>query len=176
MAGFDSPDDAAQAALKEAMRRSKRFEHAGAIYEQDGRFFFTDPEESGSRNEVGVSVRYPEGARLAALYHTHPRDSRRSRGTPSDTFSAADVQIADKLGLPYYLGAVEGSEMRVFKPGQSKTRTQRDGSRISPGDPFLAQIPMDRIRAMKRQRPKLAQLDSPMGQGVLRDIERRKRE
>lgn len=116
--GYDTPKEAVIAALKEAIPKSSQFEHAGALYEKDGKFFFTEPKSNGENDSVKVKVRFPKGAKLVALYHTHP-DGRRS-----EVFSPNDIAIATQLDIPYFMGHVNGT-VRVFKPGVSEVTKMR---------------------------------------------------
>jgi proteasome lid subunit RPN8/RPN11 len=131
---YPTAAEAAQAALTEAMAQSKTREYAGVIYEQDGEFHYTTPKTSGETHAVKIKVQYPKGSKLVSLYHTHPD------GTNAEMFSHGDIQVADQLGLPYYMGHSEAG-FRVYEPGKTRVTRQRTGRRTEPmkwskGDPI----------------------------------------
>ena len=118
--GYDSPDEAAIAALSEALPLSVQFEYAGVIYEQDGRFHFTEPKSSGEVHDIEVHVQYPSGAKLVGLYHTHPDTKTLTQsGADFGWFSPYDIAVAEQLGLPSYMAYCATGDVRKFVPGET---------------------------------------------------------
>lgn len=148
---YTSAQEAVLQAMREAIELSKKDEFGGLIYELDGKFYYTPPESSGKKGELRIKARVPKGSNLHGVYHTH------TKGTEgSDRFSAYDVDIANKLGMPYYMGHTGSREVRVFTPG--KTETTRV---ISPGG-GRAQLEsmgdlMAKLEALDQHRLKLAE-------------------
>jgi hypothetical protein len=118
--GYATLDEAAKAALLAALPLSEKHEYAGAIYEQDGKFYFTEPATSGGSHSVSVRVRKPKGSTLAALYHVHPEDKTGQAGNDSSVFSEMDIEVSDKLKVPYYMAHTKDGAMSVFLPGKSR--------------------------------------------------------
>jgi proteasome lid subunit RPN8/RPN11 len=112
--GFDDADSAARAALAVAMARSREQEHGGAIFERDGRYYYTEPVSSGTREESRYDVAAPAGSRLAAIYHSHPRHEM------DECVSATDVATARRLRVRSYIGIVSKGCIRVFDPGNMR--------------------------------------------------------
>jgi hypothetical protein len=97
---FTSADEAVIAALKDARANPDvgTTEYAGIVYEQDGKFYYTKPENSGGRDSVDLKVLKPTGSKVAALYHTHGADPKNP-----DSFSGHDRRTARGLKVPSYI-------------------------------------------------------------------------
>lgn len=107
---YESVEEAAIAALALALPLSEKYEFGGVIFEIAGRYYYTHPVTSRRHDECTYDAEAPEGARLAALYHTH---------TPHDMagyFSSADVAMAVRHGVKSYVGLFSKGEIRVFDP------------------------------------------------------------
>ncbi len=103
-------DEAAKAALAEAMPLSTEFEYGGAIIVRDGCHTFTPPKTSGLIGDVAVRVAFSTSYTLAGIYHTHPANS------PLDhVFSPADVRTQRALQVPSYIGVVSTGMVKVLK-------------------------------------------------------------
>lgn len=115
-------EEAALAAVAEALPLSRTTEHAGALYALDGCHYFTTPQTSGGADTVKVRVQFPGNARLAGIYHTHPNN-----GSTSALFSPDDVAIQIALNLPSFIGVVRDSSVRVLD-GTVSRRAKRSGT------------------------------------------------
>lgn len=107
-------DDAAKAALAEAVPLSAEHEYGGALYvKSDGCHGFTAPATSGSKYNVELHLTLPVGGHLAGIYHTHP-------GLPHQTpekFSYNDVHVHVELDVPSYIGVVRTGDVYVLDAG-----------------------------------------------------------
>lgn len=111
---FVSAEAAAVAGVKEALAqpRADEREFAGAVYRCGDRFGFTKPRTSGQGESVRIEVRLPPGAKLAAIFHTHPGMVSEAR-----FFSEGDTETAARLGVPSYMGIVRSGAVKVLRPG-----------------------------------------------------------
>lgn len=131
---FESVDEAALAALREALPLSKRWEYAGCIYRLDGEYHYTEPATSKDRYSYDLVFRYPAAAEVVAFYHTHPP------AMFDEVFSPYDIAAATESGLPSYLGVVDSGELKVFRPGETPVRKRyiarvRKSLLVSEGQP-----------------------------------------
>lgn len=115
-------EDAARAALTEAMPLSDydRTEYAGVVLKCGDTYRYTKPDSIGESAAFRVRVTMPKGCELAGIYHTHPKAS-----TDDKFFSPLDVNIANRLGVPSFLGIVRTGELRVYRPRTSNTAGRR---------------------------------------------------
>ena len=135
---YADAEQAAVAGLRLAMARGGVYEFGGAVVEKDGAFYRTEPVSSGEEGHIRFAVDVPAGARLVAIFHTHPDDGPQTR-----LFSWDDVNEAKKLGLTSYIGVMNDHVIRRFTPGVTPTRPYTpSGSslprgRVSEGEPVL---------------------------------------
>lgn len=118
---------AAKAALALALQGSWQYEHGGAILQDEVTecYVYTPPQQ-GTYAAVRIRAVIPDGYRLAALYHTHPRTLPESL---AEAFSKADIDAATHLGVPSFLAIKSGNIMtRVFIPGVRAIKVCRDVS------------------------------------------------
>jgi proteasome lid subunit RPN8/RPN11 len=126
---YAGADQAAVAALRIAMPLSQDYENGGAIIERDGAFYYSDPVSNGDTGHIVFKAAFPEGGRLAAIYHTHPSSEEDSR-----MFSWDDVNEARKLNVDSYIGVLGDGTIRFFDPRKTPTHPyQLPGTPISPG-------------------------------------------
>ena len=100
---FDTLHAAVDAAAHAALEVSKRFEVGGAIYalepgQASSRFCHTQPVTAGRAEEIDYRVQMPQGAQLAALWHTHPTGAQ---------LSDNDRALAKRMHLPMYVVLVQ---------------------------------------------------------------------
>ncbi|MFI5344967.1 MAG: DUF4329 domain-containing protein [Elusimicrobiota bacterium] len=114
---YASAEQAAVEALKIAMPLSGSYENGGFIAERDGEYFYSDPVSAHEEGHISFAAVIPAGARLAAIYHTHP-------GASSEylLFSSDDVKEARALGVDSYIGVLDDHTVRRFEPGRTPTR------------------------------------------------------
>jgi hypothetical protein len=110
-AAYDTPSQAATAALGYAVDISDTIEMAGGIIERDHKFYFTNPVPG---NETRFELRLKFLGKLVAIYHTHP-------GHHSDVFSPEDVTTAQALAVPSYIRVVETNVVYKMSPGGTGT-------------------------------------------------------
>lgn len=127
---FQTLDDAAMDVLGRITEPT--YEVGGGIWrDKQGFYSYSDPAGSRGTSEFAAEISFPKSATLAALYHTHPGDSKLS-----DYFSPHDVQLANRMGLTSYIKVIENDLIRRYSPGMP-TQTQGTGLRrgkISMGD------------------------------------------
>lgn len=127
---YESVDDAAHAALLEAMPLSRRYEYGGAVMESEGLYYFTAPVTSGRTGEIAFSVLRPSTHRIVGIYHTHPDESEHTL-----KFSPNDVRQAKALGVRSYIGVMRDRSIRVYDPASMRVeRFRRSGSNVSQGE------------------------------------------
>ncbi len=114
---YDSPDDAARAALKEIYGPSMdhNAEYAGNIYKLGDRYYFSPPATRGSHDESYASDSpVPAGAQIVGTYHSHAAGTE-----PSDeVFSHPDETKAVLGGKDSYLLTPRG-DMYRYTPVQN---------------------------------------------------------
>lgn len=123
-------DEAARAALLQAMPLSRTHEYGGVILESRGLYYFTAPVSNGRTGEIAFTAVVPPAYRIAAIYHTHPDESE-------DTlkFSPNDVAQAKSLGARSYIGVMRDGSIRVFDPATMRAyRRPNPGTAISRGE------------------------------------------
>ncbi|MBI3564842.1 MAG: hypothetical protein HY079_06575 [Elusimicrobia bacterium] len=136
---YASAEQAAVAGLRIAMARSGRYENGGAVVAKDGSFYRTEPVSNGDEGHIRFAVEVPAGARLVAIFHTHP-----DAGPQTRLFSQDDVAEAAKLGLTSYIGVMDDRVIRRFTPGVTPTRpytppgSSLPRGRVSDGETVLA--------------------------------------
>ena len=143
MVGFSTIEDAAAAALVHAVARSRasrrQSEYMGAVYEQDGRYYYTEPRSLHSRTGGATRLQIPTGS-LRALYHNHPP------GGGNDRFSPEDIKMARKLGVPSFVSIAPTKKRGKRAPGAESLRAYYPGQTTDDrGVPVLAEIPIDVI-------------------------------
>ena len=120
-------DNAARAALNKILGKSilKRAEYGGMIYAQDGKYSYTEARSQGYGNTVNVGHRdenrgCPQGSQPVAYYHTHPNFQAGKLPMEYNKFSEEDISLAEELGLPAYMGSLDGTfwvyDPKVKKP------------------------------------------------------------
>jgi hypothetical protein len=126
-------DNCARDALNKILGTSinKRSEYGGMIYLQNGKYGFTDARTQGYGNTVNVGQyepnrSCPEGSTPVAYYHTHPNIKAGGFSMEYNEFSPEDISLAKDLGLPAYMGSLDGSfwvyDPQVGKPVKLKER------------------------------------------------------
>jgi len=99
---YATAQDAMHAAALAAIGVSNVYESGGAIYAtSEDAYYFTQPVTAHATTEIDYRVAAPAGARLIALYHTHPGHT----GT-ADEFSDSDARTARRLRTPMYVVSV----------------------------------------------------------------------
>ena len=130
---FDNADQAAQALAPKLTNGGN--EHAGVLIQTaDGKFQYSTL-IAGDQDSFALAARFPQGAKLAAIVHSHPGDS-----DISQTFSPGDLKMAGQLNVPSYVRFLKDDSLRKFMPGTTPTRQiQLAGSRawqkVADGDP-----------------------------------------
>ncbi len=137
---FDSPDDAARAALNEANPQSIKdnTEYSGLIYKgTDGKYYYTGPAKGTDQGANPLKqAPAPAGTTVVGDYHTHgdystidpvtkaavrTNDPKKDQ-LNSDNFSTQDKNDNIKQGYPGYLGTPSGT-FRKFDPATGKDTT-----------------------------------------------------
>jgi proteasome lid subunit RPN8/RPN11 len=128
---FETADAAAEAALAIAMEKKHNVEWGGFVLQlKDGRYAYTEAVTCGQRETCAYEGQLLPGARLAAIYHTHPEHEA------DEYFSEADIATAIRHAVKSYIGVVAGRHMRVFDPESMHAHPQFHLERygdISPG-------------------------------------------
>ncbi|MDH6590947.1 hypothetical protein M2165_000836 [Variovorax sp. TBS-050B] len=114
---FDTPEEAARAALQALLRQSiaNRNEFGGMICRR-GTKFYVSHFTIGERNKVYPGHRdenkgcMPVGAKAVAVayFHTHPNVAGAEMTMLPDEFSSDDVDVAKSAGIDAYVGSVSG--------------------------------------------------------------------
>ena len=114
---FDTPEEAARAALQALLRRSiaNRNEFGGMICKL-GTKFYVSHFNIGERNKVYPGHRdenkgcTPVGAKAVAVayFHTHPNVAGADMTMKPDEFSSDDTDVAKSAGIDAYIGSVSG--------------------------------------------------------------------
>jgi hypothetical protein len=112
---YNTPDEAARQALRNVTNKSQqtRREYGGAIYEKDGKYYYTDPEEGplGTPGKRQCKIILVAPGKVVATYHTHIDDPLHS---PGDKFEH------DKRNIPSYV-AKAGNKIQRYTPDPKKT-------------------------------------------------------
>jgi hypothetical protein len=130
---FDSPQEAAVEALHNILSLDQKIEHSGVVFEFRGNFYYTLPATSGRGNKTRVQIAYPQGAKIVALYHNHPRPIGNDRDLTM-LFSALDVSTADDLHADSYIYVQSTGEIREYSPGTDKHETKTILYHVTNGD------------------------------------------
>lgn len=130
---FDSVQEAALTALHQVQTLDQRVEHSGVVFEFRGSFYYTLPATTSRGNKTHVQIAYPQGARIVALYHNHPRPLGNYRDLTS-LFSALDVATADDLHADSYIYVQSTGEIREYSPGTDKHETKTILYHVTNGD------------------------------------------
>jgi hypothetical protein len=118
--GFDTENDAAQAAVSESVKMSRSFEYAGAIIQRDGKFYYTTPVTDNCRTEVeGYRIVKPKGSLVVALFHTHPKSPSLADDN-SEVFSSADVKTAQDMHVDSFVGVMKNDTIIKYVPGADR--------------------------------------------------------
>ncbi len=128
-------DDAAMAAFWAMPRSAASIEHMGLLYDNGGSVAATPFQTKGKAGEVGGSFQIPQGS-LRGLLHNHPLTDNARRNAAIRRLAPHDVETADKLGVPSYIGV--GNDLLRYTPGGKDTH----------GEAVLGQIPVDEIRKL----------------------------
>lgn len=138
---FDDVDAAARAFA--ATFPNNGNETAGMLYKAaDGKFRYSTTIPGTDDNFV-LRALVPKESSLAGIVHSHP-----GKDALGQYFSANDLATADQLKLPSYVRFLDGDQVRVYRPGVTKTEhVPMSGSRfeqtVARGDelaPIKAQI------------------------------------
>lgn len=146
--GYDNVDDAAAAALMMLgyQPRVQNQEYMGMIVknQSDGKYYRTDFQTQGSRDTS--SWRGYPGGKVSAIVHSHPAKGLMDR-YPHTDFSTTDVDMANQLKVPNYIAAMgqDGQPSQERKYVQGENESVRGGAQ---GNQFLAEIPIDEMKAM----------------------------
>lgn len=122
--GFDNPHDAVKVAMQIANEKpGNNIEYGGGIYQQNGKWFITEPVGTGNATTFDADVGRPRGSRFFAIYHLHPA------ATDNDLFSSDDVDQSLELNVRSFIGIIEDKSIREFMPHVSETKKyKRSGS------------------------------------------------
>jgi hypothetical protein len=144
---MDELDDAAAAALMRiwGMPRAKRTEYIVGLHGDNADS--TEAVSSGDRDKVSGTLRIPKGQQLRALVHNHPPNF----GADARRFSDGDMALADRAGVPSYIGF--GNDVR---------RYMQDSGNFH-GEPVLAQFPIKELRLQIMREILRRDADDPRG-------------
>lgn len=109
--------ETAQQAAVEGLRQANQHlgvEYGGVVYQIGSSFYTSEPATLNEAEQVSFRIRLHKGAKLVALYHTHP-----GAGDPS-AFSECDIKMAELLNVPSYIIVQQTKQMEVFIPGVDK--------------------------------------------------------
>lgn len=125
------------AALATREKYGNKDEAISVVYEENGRFHFTEP-FSEKRNSEKVKGRFkiPKGG-LRFIVHNHPD------GKENDKFSDDDIENAERLGVPSAIIFGADPTIRIYTPNVTKTErrgTRTDITRVSRGDEFAGMM------------------------------------
>ena len=122
-------DNVAREALNKVLGKSivERSEYGGMIYEQDGKYGYTEARTQGYGNTVNVGQREenrscPEGTTPVAYYHTHPNIKAGPMAMEYNKFSPEDIDLSIEMGLDAYMGSHDGT-FWVYDPRLKKAIT-----------------------------------------------------
>lgn len=123
--GFDTPDEAAKAAIYFINQESiaKNIEYAGNIYlnPETGKYYFSQPAGGSRDDSQATESPVPSGSQIVGVYHTHSGNYYDSDETfsPGDIFKSAAKKAGRKIVS--YLGTPRGKVLK-FDPTK-KTQT-----------------------------------------------------
>jgi RHS repeat-associated protein len=126
--GANARQNTAEAAVMNVSTATADYdnEYGGEIFENTstGAYSFQSPQTTYSPDSVSWKYTDPPGTKAVAAYHTHTSGL-------TDDFSAADINQVMTSGLPYYLGAADGTfaELTV----QEAYIAYAGGSKPTPG-------------------------------------------
>jgi proteasome lid subunit RPN8/RPN11 len=130
---FNTLDNAAHAALSEPA--DPVVEQAGVIFrDPQGGYTYSQPQKSRRTDKFELRVDIPRGYKIVGVYHTHPDTG--SHDIHADFFTPADVELADRLGVPSYILTLRSGEIRKYVPGSSRIIRDRtlSAGKISRGE------------------------------------------
>lgn len=136
---FDDLDAAAQALA--ALFPNEGNETAGMLYKGADSKFRYSTTVPGAQDDFVLRALVPRDSSLAAIVHSHP-----GKDTQYQYFSPNDIKTAEQLKLPSYVRFLDANDVRVYRPGVTKTQSMPlAGSRfdqtVARGDPLtLAKI------------------------------------
>lgn len=123
---YSSAEAAVLSQLKPLLASHPELEAGGEVVELKGRYYASLP-ESGTANSVCIQIVVPHGARIVAIYHTHPG------AEPIDAvFSEVDIGTAEALHIPSYIGVTEQGIVIRWRPGDDTYETV-SGQRVAHG-------------------------------------------
>lgn len=123
---YDTANDAATASVVACAKQSISNEFCSAIFQYDGKFYYTMPQTGGSDYALdNIRIVFPSKGTFIAVAHTHP--SGRNMDDTSPQFSAGDITFAKKTKVPLYMYSFRSGEVRVFIPGKSKVLSRENG-------------------------------------------------
>ena len=127
---YNTPDEAAIAAVSESFIKSKNYEMGGIIYKIRGKFCYSPPVTQLKPNAVRFTISVIDKQLMVALYHTHPLlDDTEYHPT---VFSDVDVSTTWSFSVPFYVGILTTSEVR--KMNIDSILTVYDNKLICEGD------------------------------------------
>jgi hypothetical protein len=120
--GYSQKSDAAKGGLSVADILNVPIEElGGGIVGTDGHYWPTMPVGRGIGEHFSAAVVVPAGEQFYGLYHTHPS------GPDSLFFSPDDVNKAEALNRPSYIGFYGNNSIRFFDPATMRPETVSDG-------------------------------------------------
>lgn len=143
---FDSPDQAADTISKDFVdpKNVNAGEKIAVILKRpDGKYVPSTVASTGGENHSALRMQIPAGHSLAAIVHSHP-----GMDDAGQQFSAADLDVADKLKVPSFIRFAKDGSIRKYVPGQTKTfkvsgwspSGSTEYQRAATGDPIAAPI------------------------------------
>lgn len=116
--GFSTLADAAVAGLQASVHRTTKTEVAGAVYELDNKFYYTNPASNASEDSFQIAISFPTSSKLVAIFHTHPASFPNNY-----LFSPGDIKVADQLHLISFVAVLSDNGYRIIEyiPGQTDT-------------------------------------------------------
>ena len=118
--GFDQLEEAIKGIMPYAFALSEEVneEHAGCVFELAGKYYYSEPVSQGSYDDFQIKCLPPKGARLQAIYHTHPAGS-------DVGFSTSDIRIAKELKVNNYVACGDSGKILRFRPDKTRVRYER---------------------------------------------------
>lgn len=110
---YDTPDEAALAALKRSFTRNKEYEMGGVLYKMDNKFCFSEPVTNKDPMLLSFNIPLEVKKIMVGIYHTHPLSEHDDYGV---LFSQTDIEYADKFQVPTYIGILYSGEVKRHSP------------------------------------------------------------
>lgn len=113
---FSTPDEAAIYALRQVPAITRLHERGGVVFAWQGHYWFTSPAGGNNGYSPGdLHFLIPRGAKIVALYHTHPV------GPLSTMLSPEDVQLANDKNWVSYVGMFQSNAIVRYVPHVTPT-------------------------------------------------------